>query len=247
MIERFKIPLINGSESIAAHVQDTTDLPLALAQIGLEQSRPTLALVGGASQMSVRDNERLKQFFTTVIGQTAVKVGAAIVDGGTNAGIMHLIGQVHGELNANFPLIGVVPLAKICLAHSAHVPPASALPAQRHTHFILVPGSHWGDESAWLAKVATLVAGPCPSATIVVNGGEVTWNDVVESVAAQRLTLVLEGSGRTADQLAMAVRGESDDVTANRLAATGLLKLIKLESDLSQLAQNLMQILTAAG
>jgi hypothetical protein len=247
MTELFKIPLTDGSEAIAAHVQAMADLPLVMAQIGLQPSQPTIALVGGANQMTTCDDDRLKQFFTTVIGQTAVKMGAAIVDGGTNAGIMQLIGQVHGALNANFSLVGVAPFAKMSLPHLCYLPPASALPAPHHTHFILVPGDQWGDESAWLAKVTTLLSGHSPSVTIVVNGGDVTWNDVIESVAAQRLTLVLAGSGRTADRLAMAVQGESDDATANRLVATGLLKLIRLESDLSQLAQELVKILTCPG
>lgn len=243
MTELFTIPLVEGHRAIAARIQDPLDLPSTLERFGLQRPRPTLALVGGASNMTSQDYELLRGLFTTVIAETVADTNAAIVDGGTNAGIMRLIGQARTELNANFPLIGVAPFRKMQLPHLCHLPPASATPAPNHTHFILVPGEEWGDESVWLAKVTTLLSGSCPSATLVINGGNVTWQDVVESVAAQRLTLVLAGSGRTADQLAAALHNQSQDKRANQIVATGLVKLVHLEVGLPKLAQQLQQLL----
>jgi hypothetical protein len=71
-----------------------------------------------------------------------------------------------------------------------------------HTHFLLVPGDHWGDESPWIARVATLLAGEAPSVTLLVNGGEISRQDVAHSLAAGRPVLVVAGTGRLADELA---------------------------------------------
>jgi hypothetical protein len=71
-----------------------------------------------------------------------------------------------------------------------------------HTHFLLVPGDRWGDESPWIARVATLLAGEAPSVTVLVNGGEISRQDVAHSLAAGRPVLVVSGTGRLADELA---------------------------------------------
>ena len=70
-----------------------------------------------------------------------------------------------------------------------------------HTHFVLVPGSKWGDESPWIAKLATVLSGGNPSLTILVNGGEISRLDVENSLVTDRPVLALKGSGRLADEL----------------------------------------------
>src|SRR5215208_6911025 len=91
-----------------------------------------------------------------------------------------------------------------------------------HSHFVLVPGTVWGDETPWLAAVATTLAGTQESATLLLNGGEISWADVEASVAAGRPVVAVAGSGRTADALAAAVRGMPGDRRAAGLAASGL-------------------------
>jgi hypothetical protein len=71
-----------------------------------------------------------------------------------------------------------------------------------HSHFLLVPGDEWGAEARWIARVATVLAGDTPSATVLINGGEIAYSDVERSVAAGRSVLAVAGSGRTADHLA---------------------------------------------
>jgi hypothetical protein len=98
-----------------------------------------------------------------------------------------------------------------------------------HTHVVLVPGDSWGDESPWLSEVATVVAGEHPSATLVINGGEITYEDVSHSLAAGRPVIVVAGTGRTADAIAAAAGGAGDDVCAARLAASPLVRIVRLD------------------
>jgi ATP-dependent protease HslVU (ClpYQ) peptidase subunit len=63
-----------------------------------------------------------------------------------------------------------------------------------------------------------------------VNGGEVTWRDASKSVEADRSLIVVAGSGRTADILANAVRGQSTDKRAAEIVSSGLVRAIDLEA-----------------
>jgi hypothetical protein len=72
-----------------------------------------------------------------------------------------------------------------------------------HTHFILVPGDNWGDESIWISKVATQLAGDLPSIAVLLNGGMIARDqDVPNNLKAGRMVLVIEGTGRAADDFA---------------------------------------------
>jgi hypothetical protein len=60
--------------------------------------------------------------------------------------------------------------------------------------------------------------------TVLVNGGDTAWEDVRHSVEAGRPAIAVAGSGRTADRLAQALRGEIADERAIALSASGLLR-----------------------
>ena len=61
---------------------------------------------------------------------------------------------------------------------------------------------------------------------MLVNGGEIAYLDVECSLHAGRPVLAIAGSGRTADQVASAVRGGPADDRAVRLAASGLVEVV---------------------
>src|SRR5206468_11337979 len=65
----------------------------------------------------------------------------------------------------SFPLIGVAPAGAVALPRSSDPHPApEAVPLEpHHSHFLLVPGERWGDESPWLAAVVAALAGDRPS------------------------------------------------------------------------------------
>jgi hypothetical protein len=64
------------------------------------------------------------------------------------------------------------------------------------------------------------MAGPLPSVTVLVNGGEITLSDASYSLDEDRPVLVLAGTGRTADRIAAAYHGDRNDVRAARIAAS---------------------------
>lgn len=62
--------------------------------------------------------------------------------------------------------------------------------------------------------------------TVLVNGGQIAYDDVERSVQAGRRVVVVAGSGRTADALAGAVDGGQSDERAMALAASGLVSSV---------------------
>ncbi|MEO0405813.1 MAG: hypothetical protein AAF289_00530 [Cyanobacteria bacterium P01_A01_bin.135] len=210
-------------------VDEPAALPAALPALGFKQPRPTLVIIGGASKLSDADFAKVTQLFTGVIAPFAQDRQLTVVDGGTDAGVMRLIGQGRASIDGDFPLVGVAPVGLVDLPEYADGASAESCPLEpHHTHCLLVPGDQWGDESWWMAAVATQLAGSCGSAAVVVNGGEITWKDAAAHAEAGRPLLVIAGSGRTADIIAAAARGEAADPRATQLVATHKLQVVEL-------------------
>jgi len=209
-------------------VKRLEDLQSALDDLGLSDSRPTLVLVGGAAGLPADETARLRPFFAG-LARKADSLGAAVVDGGTDAGVIRLLGQARSESKGSFPLVGVVAEALVAPAGAAEGDMAPLEP--NHSHFVLVPGSRWGDEVAWVARVADVLAGDFPSLTLLVNGGDVSVEDVAESVRAGRPVLVVAGTGRAADALAAPLSSEVSNEQIRTLASSELVHVTELRKD----------------
>ncbi|MGY1683283.1 hypothetical protein [Geodermatophilus sp. SYSU D01176] len=220
-------------------VDAVPELPTALDRLGVSRGRPVLALVGGAAGMDEARHGLVEEVFRCAVIPVVDGRGGAVVDGGTDAGIMRVIGRVRSACRAGFPLVGVAAEGTVAAPGGAQPDDGNAADLEpHHTHVILVPGDSWGDESPWLAAVASAIAGGEPSATLVVNGGDITYADVEQSLAGGRPVLVLAGTGRTADAVAAAAAGETADARAVRIAASPLTHVIDV-SDPELLARTL--------
>ncbi len=243
----FELVFSDGLVAYAIRVHNPSELPIALDSLGMNHPCPVLVLVGGADALNESDMANLCSLFSEVLAPMAEALGTAVVDGGTNTGVMRLMGQARFKTNSTFPLIGVAATHTITLPSSSFSPPEAALLEPHHTHFVLVPGSEWGDESPWLVRVASVLAEGVPSVTVVVNGGEITWEDVTRSVEAGRPVVAIAGSGRTADELAAALGGEEADERAQKLTASGSIEAVELVADRDVLWSTLEGLLAAKG
>lgn len=244
MEQSFSFTFSNGQTATAVRVYDPADLSQKLHQIGLQGPRPILVVVGGASQIGEAEYLRIQQLFLNVLAPIAEKLGAYVVDGGTDAGVMQLMGYARTQIAGTFPLIGVTPEGKVALPHHPIASDESTPLEPHHTHFVLIPGNEWGDESPWIVHVADVLAACAPSVTVLLNGGEVTFKDAFHSVIAGRLVMVIAGSGRTADKIADALGGKGTDKRAIELADSGLVQDINLEEGFDYLAQVILGLLS---
>jgi SLOG in TRPM, prokaryote len=196
--------LIAQAIVMQAGMQKQSQLIRGLEVIGLQPAQPVLVIVGGASHLSDADYQKLDNLFTQLLAPLAEELGLVVVDGGTDAGVMQLIGRARAKIGGSFPLVGVAPSNKVQLPQ-VEISDSHAL-EPHHTHFVLVPGNQWGDESPWIAEVASILAGSAPSMTLLMNGGQISLKDVQESIAEKRPVVVISGTGRLADRIATALQ-----------------------------------------
>ena len=222
------------------------EVPSRLPELGLRRPRPVVVLVGGADGLGDARLARFRPLFEEGLAPLADSLGACVIDGGTDAGVMAMIGHARAKLGASFPLVGVAASGTVEAADGPGGRTDASPLEPHHTHLVLVPGSTWGAESPWLADVATWLAGDEPSVTVVVNGGDVTLDDAARSVDAGRPVLVVAGSGRTADELAAALRAPGQDKRAAKLAASGLVRAVELDDGPHAMARALAGLLTTA-
>ena len=220
------IDLGDGHTARVARPRRFADVAAAVGELGLDRGRPVLVVVGGASGLDEQSKERLRSLFSQVLVPVAKERNAAVVDGGTDSGVMQLLGQALETQGASCPLVGVAVEKKVIVPGDSSESGGRRALERHHTHFVLVPGSSWGDESPWLARVATEIAAGAPSATVLINGGEIALQDVANSVAAGRPVLVVKGTGRAADRIAAALDGDHTDAEAAHLASSSLVTAV---------------------
>ena len=159
------------------------DLPAALDTHGLRRGRPVLVLVGGADAMDRSVLTPLDQVLRTAVLPLLDRRDAVALDGGTDSGVMRVIGRARTDAAHRFPLVGVAAEGTVVVPGASADRPRTRVDLEpNHTHVVLVPGSEWGDESPWLSEVADVVADGAPSVTVVVNGGEITFDDALASL-----------------------------------------------------------------
>lgn len=227
-----------------ARVAKAAELSATLHALDIGVRRSVLVLVGGAGGMTQDHLAAMAQAMAGIIA-TLDDWGAAVVDGGTDSGVMRVMGQARDAAGARFPLVGVAAEGTVIVPGTPAAPDAAML-EPHHTQVILVPGDTWGDESPWLSRVATAIADGQPSLTLVVNGGQITYDDIDHSLQDDRPVIVLAGTGRTADAIASAARGLTADSRAARVAASPYTQIVPF-SDGQALYRAIESILVPVG
>jgi hypothetical protein len=219
------------------------DSPLTgLAQaLSIPPVNGAIAIVGGAAAFDKPEYTRVRQQVIALVDELAdlaIAYQLAIVDGGTPYGAMRLMGEACYARNYRFPLIGVVPNGKVAwtpnigmnyqytwyggmeiqkLAAEVRKTPLD----KHHSAFVLVEANEWGDEVEMLAATAHELAGKYGSLEVLINGGEVARRDVTAYLKHGGQVIVVEGTGRFADELALACRtGYSPDPKVTEVLET---------------------------
>ena len=191
-----QISLKRGVTVAAVNIVEDKDIQQALIDLHIPRPNPVIVLVGGASGIGWLDKFPMRKAIR-IIARLAEETQSVVVDGGTQAGVMQEIGRQRKQNKFSFPLIGVV-FDSLLMQEE----PGSILDPN-HTHFFLIPGNDWGDESAWISKIGTVIAGEQKSITVLVNGGNISRTDVEYSLLENRPTFVMRGTGRMADEITL--------------------------------------------
>jgi hypothetical protein len=191
-------------QALCVFPSERSDLAQAISELRLNDGYPVIVLIGGAID---EQEEHATQHAIHAIAKVAEDLHAVILCGGTDMGIMADIGRIRKQSRYKFPLIGIAPEE---LATWTDGPRSTKFlwwgkqrwPLEPHySHFILVPGSQFGDESPWIVDTATILSRDHRSVTILINGGEVSRKDIDLSLEMGRPVIALSRSGRLADEL----------------------------------------------
>lgn len=174
---------------------------------------------------------------TSVIVNDAIAAFAqtrniTVIDGGTDSGVMRMIGEVRRNRGFTFPLIGIAPHRKVTYPSKNSTRYEAEL-HDGHSHFILIDSASWGKESQTIVDMTRALASETyPMLGILINGGKIAEQDIFLATSKGEHSipiLVLEGSGRKADEVSDAVKtGTTSSRIIKAIIAGGKIDLVSL-------------------
>lgn len=216
----------------------TAVLPTANAQpadvveaLHLKDTKAVLLLIGAADTLPDNLKPRLNQLFGRGIARAVMNVKAVVIDGGTKAGVMEMMGQGVADRGFNSALVGVAPLSLVKYPGSAG--PGETPLDPNHSHFVLVDGDAWGSETSTIYKLVTQLKETMPAIALLAGGGEIARNEALQAVRQNLLLVVVAGSGGLADEIATAWKARPelpDDPVMAEIIADGRVELYQLSS-----------------
>src|SRR5260221_10769137 len=203
-METKQIILDNGDIAYAVIPPKTENYSEILQALTIPQPKALLIVIGGAKNLDDSTKATLYPLFSNGIAATAAEIGALIIDGGTKAGIMELMGQSVAEQAHQSVLLGVAPEGKVFYQSQptngvgegkTHLDP-------NHSHFVLMKGDKWGDETSTMFGIANELAKHASAVTVLASGGDIAKQEVLQSVRQGWPIIVITDTGQLADSIA---------------------------------------------
>jgi hypothetical protein len=204
---------------------------------------PLLLVHGGTTEIEPGLVPRLESVLHDGVARAVACDGVRVLTGGTAAGIFAALGRAFESVPPS-ALIGVA--AAACVTWPGRVPGWSRWWLDRgrvplephHTHFMLVRGSKWGDETPTMLALADVLSAGSPSIALLAGGGAVARQEVMGDIRAGREVVALAGTGRLADELATLARGEAkpSDAVAGQIVRSQRVTLFDVDRPPAELA-----------
>jgi len=167
-----------------------------IAALQLPVPAGVLCLNGGTEEPAVEAAEPLRRLLSDGLARMARSESLTVITGGTAAGIFALFGGGVAAWGTSAPVIGVAPGGPLVWpgGGQGHTPLEP-----HHSHFVIVEGKGWGDETATMYALAAEWKKDCPGVAVFAGGGEITLREMRANVQADRPMILLAGSGRSTD------------------------------------------------
>ena len=246
-MRKHTITFDNGNHAVVVTAGRDTDAQTILKSLGIAQPHALIMVFGGAKGLDDSRKARLAELFTTLSRQRLLKSGALVIDGGTQSGVMAMMGEALARDGRESQLLGIAPAGKVTYPggpSDANIGDGTPL-EPNHSHFVLVESDEWGGETGMMFKLAEALN--VPVVTMLINGGPIAENEALRSVRNGWPLLVVEGSGRFADELSAAARNArlNTSATIQEITRSGRVKLFSIDKPALGLKSYLQQILAA--
>lgn len=241
----FTIQFEDGQTARATAIPPKADAHSVVQALELAVPRPVLFISGGAGNMSAEDMEATTHVIQDAVALFAEQNRVVVIDGGTDAGVMQMIGEARHRRGFKFPLVGVAPLSRV--QYPTHVNAKSEAYLQSgHSHFVLLKRGSWGHESQTIIDLTRAISGGAyPMLGILINGGKIAQQDIYLATTPgehQIPVLVLDGSGRKADEVSNALKtGTTSSRVIRAIIAGGAIDLVSLKGGAAAMLAKLQQ------
>jgi hypothetical protein len=215
-------------------------------RLGVRRPTPVLVVSGTTTDLPSELGGRLLPLLERAVVVAADR-GAAVVTGGTDAGVFHLLGLALSSAPTRpRVVIGVAPDGLVTADGSPDDGGGRAAMAREHTVLLRVPGADWGDETPALSRAVASVSAGAPVVVVLVGGGEGSRRELIEHLTAGRPVIAIAGTGRLADAVADgSAAGERDD-DLGVLLASGDVRVVGLDDGPQGLGGELGAVLASA-
>jgi hypothetical protein len=231
----------DGRSARLVRVSDGCDAATILSALAFDLPRALVVITGGAGGMAEDEGNRIRPLFVDGLARLAVQERIAIIDGGTNAGVMVFTGEGAARYGLTAPLIGVCPTTNVSWPGNPN-PRAEAELEPNHSHFVLTAGGEFGTESGTIYAIAETLGEQVPSVALVVNGGPIVYDEVLRNVTQGRELIVCKGSGRVADAIASVLeKSPTDDPRVAEIVQQGKIVLFDVAEGPDRLAKMIQQ------
>src|SRR6266487_4741907 len=235
----------NGNRAVVVTAPGDASAKAIIDALGIASPRAVILLFGGAAGLDDSCKAHLETLFAEGVASVAAELGALIIDGGTQSGVMAMMGEAVAARPRTCQLLGIATDGKIThpeIAGASAVSDGASL-EPNHSYFVLVESNEWGGETPKMLELAR--AFNAPIVAILVNGGAIAADEALQSVRNGWQLLVAEGSGRFADELSAAVRdGQSaKSVEVSEIARCGRVGLFHVDDAAEKLRDELRRLL----
>lgn len=165
-------------------VSSNVNIARLIEALDLGSPRSLLILNGGTAKIEGDFTKNLSKLFDE-LAFILIRERITVITGGSNAGIFSLFGKaLQRSGGPTAPCIGITVAGRTTVNKLE----------PNHTHFILVEGDSWGDETVVMYRLADELAKNVPSLAMFAGGGEIAISEMKENVSQNREMILLAGS-----------------------------------------------------
>ncbi|RYZ30549.1 MAG: DUF4231 domain-containing protein [Chitinophagaceae bacterium] len=254
-INKQVISFSNNRSALAAISTATSTAEEIRQALNVPAPQAVILSIGGADKLDDSLMPRLTQLYGRGIARAAAGAKALIIDGGTAAGVMALMGEGVAAQGYRSTLIGVAPINKVSFEGGDNTAGTQLEP--NHTHFVLTEGKDWGSETSTMFSLLSVFTNQTneatnqsfigadtkaitkvPAVVILAGGGTIAKTEVIRSVRQNLPLIVVKGSGGLADEIAAVSAlqaNEIDDPVMAEIIADGNIYFHALTSSVKAL------------
>jgi hypothetical protein len=235
----------NGNQAVVVTAGREADAQSILKTLDIAQPQAVIMVFGGAKGLDDSRKARLAELFRNAIAPAVADAGALVIDGGTESGVMAMMGEALARNGRESQLLGIAPAGKVTYPggpNDAKIGDGAPL-EPNHSHFVLVESDEWGGETGTMFKLARALN--VAVATMLINGGQIAESEALQSVRNGWQLLVIEGSGRFADELSTALCGRqiAKSGEVSEIVRSGRVALFHVDDPAEKLRDELSRLL----